>query len=65
MRTETLIKKIRLEIVRNNYDLPGGMGRLASEIGISQVSLSKALHGHYKEVYRRMVLERVLEFFGR
>lgn len=49
MDTNALRDKVLIEMVRRGYGGPGSKGRLASEIGISPPSFSKALHGYYKD----------------
>jgi hypothetical protein len=63
MKTEWVLKKIRLEIVANDYDLPGGIKRLARHTGLTPCCISKALHGHYQPAYQREILDKLYAYF--
>ena len=62
MKTEWVLKKIRLEIVANDYDLPGGMKKLADDTGLTPCCISKALNGHYRPAYQREILDKLYAF---
>jgi hypothetical protein len=63
MKTEWVLKKIRLEIVLKNYAKPGGMKKLAEDTGLTPCCISKALNGHYQPAYQREILDKLYAFF--
>ncbi len=47
MDTSAIRDKLLIEMVRKGYGVPGGKQRLAKELGMNAVKLSKALNGFF------------------